>query len=105
AVEIFERDGRVMKGVLISAGYFAQFQAEAWKRIPGMELAAVADPLPGKAEAFAARHGLPRAYSSVAQMLDREKPDFVDVATRPESHLDLVRTAAGRGIAVICQKP
>lgn len=94
-----------MKGVLISAGYFAQFQAEAWKRIPGMDLVAVADPVPGKADAFAARHGLPRAYTSVEQMLDREKPDVVDIATRPESHLDLVKTAAERGLHVICQKP
>ncbi len=33
----------MMKGVLIGAGFFAQFQAEAWKRMASMDLAAVAD--------------------------------------------------------------
>jgi predicted dehydrogenase len=37
--------------------------------------------------------------------MDRERPDFVDIATRPESHLPLVQAAAARGIHVICQKP
>lgn len=38
-------------------------------------------------------------------MLDRERPDFVDIATRPESHLALTRLAAQRSVHVICQKP
>jgi predicted dehydrogenase len=94
-----------LTGVLIGAGYFAQFQAEGWKRIPGAQLVAVADSVPGKARAFADQFGIPRAYASAEEMLDREKPDFVDIATRPESHRELVRTAAQRGHHVICQKP
>jgi D-apiose dehydrogenase len=93
------------RGVLVGAGYFARFQAEAWKRIPAAEIVAVADSAPGKARAFAAEFGIPRAYESAAEALDRERPDFVDVATRPESHLELTRDAARRGIHVICQKP
>jgi predicted dehydrogenase len=38
-------------------------------------------------------------------MLDREKPDLLDIVTPPETHLELVRAAAERGIAMICQKP
>src|SRR5688500_16073194 len=38
-------------------------------------------------------------------MLDKERPTFVDIATRPESHLGLVRLAAEHGVHVICQKP
>ena len=92
-----------MKGVLIGAGYFAQFQAEAWKRLEAplssrraetdpsnsaagqpQLLLAVADLAPGKAKQFAAKHGIPRAYESVEAMFDAEQPDFVDIATRPE---------------------
>jgi len=99
-----------MKGVLIGAGYFAQFQAEAWKRLEErsegeFEFAAVADITLGKAKEFAAKYGIARAYDSVENMLDREKPDFVDIATRPESHLLLTKLAGTRGIHVICQKP
>jgi predicted dehydrogenase len=93
------------RGVLIGAGYFAQFQAEAWKRIPGVDLVAVADLIPGKARAFADQFGIRQSYESVTEMLDREKPEFVDIATRPESHLELANLAAERHIAVICQKP
>jgi predicted dehydrogenase len=94
-----------LKGVMIGAGFFAGFQAEAWRRIEGARIAAVADSVPGKAREFADRWGIAEAYESAEEMLDRQRPDFVDIATRPESHLALTRTAAQRGIHVICQKP
>jgi D-apiose dehydrogenase len=96
---------RPLRGVLIGAGFFARFQAEAWKRIPAAEIVAVVDSAPGKARAFADEFGIPRAFESAEEALDRERPDFVDVATRPESHLELTRAAARRGVHVICQKP
>ena len=97
--------GGNVKGVLIGAGFFAQFQAEAWKRIPDASLVAVADLAPGRAKEFAATHDIARAYESVEAILDAERPDFVDIATRPDTHLPLTRMAAQRGIHVICQKP
>jgi len=68
--------------------------------MPEVELAAAADPDLDRARAAA-----PNAYSSLAEMLDAEKLDFVDIATRPDTHLPLVREAASRGLPVICQKP
>jgi D-apiose dehydrogenase len=94
-----------LKGVMVGAGYFAAFQAEAWRRIAGVEIAAVADAVPGRAEEFAARWGIARSYSDVEEMLERERPDFADIVTRPASHVALTRLAAGRGVNVICQKP
>jgi predicted dehydrogenase len=94
-----------LKGVLIGAGYFARFQAEAWKRIPAAEIVAVSDSAPGKARAFADEFGFASAYHSAEEALDREQADFVDIATRPEAHLELTRCAARRGLHVICQKP
>lgn len=38
-------------------------------------------------------------------MLDGEQVDFIDIATRPASHLELVRLTLGRKIPTICQKP
>jgi len=38
-------------------------------------------------------------------MLHREELDFLDIATRAESHLPLVRLAVSAGIPTICQKP
>ena len=94
-----------LKGVMVGAGFFAAFQAEAWKRIAGIELAAVADPLPGRAAAFAAEFGIPRTYSDAEAMFCAEHADFADIVTRPDSHRDLCALAAQHCRAVICQKP
>ena len=94
-----------LKGVMIGAGYFAQFHAEGWSRTSGAAIAAVADATPGRAGEFAAKWNMARADVDVAEMLDREKPDFVDIVTRPEAHLSLTELAASKGIHVICQKP
>jgi predicted dehydrogenase len=68
--------------------------------MPDAEIAAACD-----LDLDKARKSAPAAYSSPEEMLDAERPDFVDIATRPESHLELVRLAAERRVPVICQKP
>jgi predicted dehydrogenase len=94
-----------VRGAIAGAGYFAQFHAEAWRRIPEAEIAAVADPDLHRARHLAQRFGIPRAYSAVEEMLRAEKPDFLDIITRPDTHLPLAALAASHGVNVICQKP
>jgi D-apiose dehydrogenase len=94
-----------LKGVMIGAGYFARFQAEAWRRVEGAQIVAVGDVAPGRAEEFSERFGIARAYHDITEMLERERPDFVDIVTRPDSHPELVRLAALHGAHAICQKP
>ncbi|HJS07409.1 MAG TPA: Gfo/Idh/MocA family oxidoreductase, partial [Pirellulales bacterium] len=94
-----------LRGAMIGAGYFAGFHAEAWTRLPTASIVAIADTAPDKAAEFAARHGIPRSYQAAEEMLERERPDFVDITTRPEVHLPLTQLAASRGTHVICQKP
>ena len=89
-----------LRGGIIGCGFFAQFHIDAWKRMLGVELVAACDPDLDRARAAA-----PRAYASAEKMLDSEELDFVDIATRPETHLEMVRLAASRGLAAICQKP
>ncbi|GIU78884.1 MAG: NADH-dependent dehydrogenase [Bryobacteraceae bacterium] len=93
------------RGAMAGAGYFAQFHAEAWSRIPEAEITAVADPDAGRAKTFAERHRIPRVYASVEEMLRTEQPQFLDIVTRPDTHLPLTELAASRGVNVICQKP
>lgn len=96
-----------LRGVCLGAGYFSRFQYEAWQRIPEVEIVALANRNVDKAREAAVLHGIPRAYawSDLAAMLDTEKPDFIDIITPPETHLEVVRLASARGIAIICQKP
>ncbi|MBI1895297.1 MAG: Gfo/Idh/MocA family oxidoreductase [Acidobacteria bacterium] len=93
-------DSPKLRGAIIGCGFFAQFQIEAWRRMPEVELAAACDLDPGRARAAA-----PRPYTSAEELLRHERVDFVDIATRPDSHLELVSLAVSHGIPVICQKP
>jgi predicted dehydrogenase len=93
-----------LKGVAVGAGYFGQFHFDAWSRLDDVDLAAVCDVNASAADETAAKYGIGRTYSDFTEMLDSEKPDFVDIITRPDSHLSLVQEAASRGIAIICQK-
>jgi len=96
-----------LKGVCVGAGYFSRFQYEAWARIPEVEIVAICNRSAEKAQEIADEHGIPRV-SSVAdfeKVLSEEKPDFVDIITPPETHLDLCKIAVAHGVDVICQKP
>ena len=94
-----------LKGVAIGAGYFSQFHFEAWSRIENAELTAICDLDLTRAQQAATVFGVSNAYNDFGEMLTAEKPDFVDIITRPDSHLALVQQAVDSGVAIICQKP
>jgi predicted dehydrogenase len=73
---------------------------EAWARIPDVSIVAAAD-----ADLARATRAAPHAYCSAEEMFEREALDFVDIATRPDSHLPLVRLAVQHRTPAICQKP
>lgn len=89
-----------MRGAIIGCGFFGGIQLEAWRRMPDVEIVAACDLDLLKAETFA-----PQAYSDVEAMMDTEALDFIDIATRPDTHLPLVRAAVQRRVPAICQKP
>ena len=90
----------ILRGGIIGCGFFAGRHIEAWRRIPEVEIVAAADPRLDRAEQFAKN-----VYRSADEMFDREPLDFVDIVTRVETHLPLVRLAVERKIPIICQKP
>ncbi|MGH8639862.1 MAG: Gfo/Idh/MocA family protein, partial [Burkholderiales bacterium] len=97
--------GRRLKGVGLGAGYFAPFQYEAWTRIPEVEIAAIYNRSEERAERIMTSYGIPRYYGDWREMIDVERPDFVDIITPPETHEEMCRYAAERGAHIICQKP
>ena len=99
------RTRHTLKGVAMGAGYFSRFQYEAWTRIPEVEIAALYNRTESKARELMARYGVPAYYPNWREMIDREKPDFVDLITPPETHEEMCSYAASRGVHIICQKP
>ena len=94
-----------LKGVCIGAGYFSPFQYEAWQRIEEVEISAICNRDRIKAEQYMKQYNISRHYTDYREMLEKEKPDFVDIITPPETHLEMSKFAADKGIAIICQKP
>jgi len=68
-------------------------------------LLAVTSRTPAAARAFAARHGIARAYDSTAALLADPDIDAVYIATPPDQHLSLAVQAARAGKHVYVEKP
>jgi predicted dehydrogenase len=93
------------KGVCIGAGYFGRFQYEAWNRIPEVDITALCNSNPDRAKYIIDNYYIKNHYTDYREMLEKEKPDFVDIITPPSTHLEMCKVAADLGIHIICQKP
>jgi len=89
----------------VGAGFFSEFQYDAWARMPDVDLAAICDLDADRAAAMAVKHGAGSSYTEIAQMLDEVKPDLLDIAVPPAAHFDIISMGAERRIPMICQKP
>ncbi|MEO8409266.1 MAG: Gfo/Idh/MocA family oxidoreductase [Propionivibrio sp.] len=97
---------QVKRGALIGCGFFARNHAHAWRMLAGAEISAICDPQVERCREIAAILGnSPRTYGSAADLLANEELDFVDIATRVDTHEELVGLAAAQALPVICQKP
>jgi predicted dehydrogenase len=67
-------------------------------------LIAGVDPSAAARDRFARSHGLP-VYSELLPMLERERPDWVVVATPPKLHREACLAALAAGAHVFCEKP
>src|SRR5687767_990374 len=92
-------------GTVIGCGFFAENHLNAWASMPEVELVAVCDIDPVKAETAAQKFRAGRHYADAATMLREQKPDFVDIATTVASHRPLVELAASERVPTIVQKP
>ena len=96
---------RKLRGAVIGAGYFSQFHFDSWNRIDEVDLVAVCDTNREAAEKAAQAYGVRSVYTDHQQMLGEVDLDFVDIITRPDTHLKIVSDFAAAGVAIICQKP
>jgi len=71
----------------------------------GSTLAAVMRRDRAKAEDYARRHGVPRAYDSASALVHDPDVDAVYIATPPSSHLELALLAASAGKPCLVEKP
>ncbi len=94
-----------LRGALVGCGQFAQNHLHAWQQVSGAALVAVCDADPARAQRAGQQFGVRAAYTEMETLLESENLDFVDIATRMESHQTLTEQAARAGVHVLCQKP
>ena len=98
-------DTKILKGVIIGTGFWANYQVPAWQELEGVTMTAAYNRTLSKARAIAEKFAIPNVYDDVEKMLDREQPDFVDIITGVDTHKAFTLMAARKGMDVICQKP
>jgi predicted dehydrogenase len=74
-------------------------------RSSGMELTAVASRALPTAQAFAAKHGIGRAWGRYADIAQDDGVDIIYVATPHSEHYDNAMRCLRGGKAVLCEKP
>jgi predicted dehydrogenase len=94
-----------LRFAVFGAGFWARPQLAAWREVPGAECVAIYNRTRAKAERLAGSFGIPAVYDNPRELLRRERLDFVDIITGPESHEEHVLLAAAQKLPVICQKP
>ena len=99
--------GRKLKVGIIGTGWIAESHAESYNNMPDVEVVALADLIPGKAEKFAKRYGFEsaRLYPDHKSMLENEQLDAVSVCTYNRTHAVCTIDALKAGVNVLLEKP
>ena len=99
--------GKKLKYGIIGTGWIAELHVESLKQMPDVEIAAAADLIPGKAEKFMKKYGLPnvRCYPDHKSMLEAEELDAVSVCTYNTAHAVCTVDSLNKGVNVLLEKP
>jgi predicted dehydrogenase len=96
---------RSLRFAIFGTGFWSRYQLAAWRELKGAECAALYNRTREKAKKLGEEFGIAAIYDDPAELLRRERPDFVDIITDIGTHAPLVRLVAKNSVAVICQKP
>jgi predicted dehydrogenase len=78
----------------------------AWKRVSGQaEVVALCDINQEQAAKIAGQFGIPKSYTDVGEMLEKERPDVVDICTPPRTHAPLSIQCLEGQAHVLIEKP
>ncbi len=96
-----------LKVAIVGTGLIAKKKhIPAWQALAEQaDLAAICDSNLELGKKVAAEHHIERAYGDLGEMLERERPDVVDICTPPRSHADLAVRCLRAGAHVLVEKP
>jgi predicted dehydrogenase len=92
-----------IKAAIIGTGAAARFHLLAYRKCPHAQVLAICGSNLDRARAFGTEFGV-RAYISIEEMLQKERPDLVTVATLEWEHERPVLLSLEAGCHVLCEK-
>jgi predicted dehydrogenase len=94
-----------LRTAIIGTGFMGRVHAENVRRLPDVEVAAVAGSNEERAREFANRMGVNRASGNYQELLEDSSIDAVHVLTPNALHYPICRAALLAGKHVLCEKP
>ncbi len=91
---------------IIGTGSIADYHIRALNELKERaEVVAAVDVIQARVEAYSQKNAIPHFYTDATEMLEKEHPDLVHIATPPNTHYDLIMRSLEAGAAVLCEKP
>jgi predicted dehydrogenase len=91
---------------IIGTGSIASYHIKALHEMKDrVQVIAAVDVVGDRVEEFSKKNAISRWYVNAADMLEKEHPDIVVIATPPNTHTDLIVQSLTAGTSVICEKP
>ncbi len=94
-----------LRVALFGTSFARLVQAPGFQRHAGYEVVAIAGSDPEKTRRIAGELGIPSSYCDWRELLERESPDLVSIATPVDLHHPMMLSAIGAGAHVLCEKP
>ena len=106
AKEVAVDASKKVKIGIIGTGWIAGNHIHEYMKMPDVEVVALADLVPGKAEAFGKKYGCEtaRCYLSGHEMLENEELDGVSICTYNTQHAPCAIDALEHGVNVMLEK-
>src|SRR5262245_4676904 len=97
---------KTIRTAIIGTGSIAQAHWNAVHSLaPRIEVVAALDISADRLKEFCDKNKIARSYSDLAALLEKERPDLVQICTPPGTHCELSVQAMRAGASVLCEKP
>ncbi|MBC7967230.1 MAG: Gfo/Idh/MocA family oxidoreductase [Fuerstia sp.] len=94
----------IIRTAILGTGFMSWVHADALRR-NGVEVYGVLGSSVAKSRAAAEQLGIPKAFSSLDELLSDPQIDCIHVCTPNRSHFEIVSRAIAAGKHVLCEKP
>ena len=101
----FKDVNHVVRWGILGAGNISSQWADCLAAVPGAKVSAVGARSLERAQAFAGRHGIEKAYDNYDELVEDDSVDIIYVGTITRLHKEHSLLALNAGKRVLCEKP